>query len=66
MSSEPVQAEWLNTTQLKSMAARRFAEFCQHNLTMAANQENFDAHLYQAAAKLVIERLEQAATGDQG
>ncbi|WP_298609825.1 hypothetical protein [uncultured Thiothrix sp.] len=67
MSSEPVRAEWLNTSQLKSTAARRFAEFCQQNFAVVANQENFDANLYQEAAKLVIERLEQAAnTGDQG
>ena len=67
MSSEPVRAEWLNTSQLKSMAARRFAEFCQQNFAATSNQPNFDAHLYQQAAQLVIERLEQAAAqGDQG
>lgn len=67
MSSEPVRAEWLNAAQLTSTAARRFAEFCQQNFTVVSNQEHFDAELYQQAAKLVIERLEQAAaTGEQG
>jgi len=67
VSSEPVRAEWLHATQLKSTAARRFAEFCQQNFAAISNQANFDAELYQEAANLVIERLEQAATtGEQG
>jgi acyl-homoserine lactone acylase PvdQ len=68
VSSEPVRAEWLNTSQLKSTAARRFAEFCQQNFAATSNQAQFDAALYQEAAKLVIERLEQKAStsGDQG
>ncbi|TXH70997.1 MAG: hypothetical protein E6Q85_07550 [Thiothrix sp.] len=67
MSSEPVRAEWLYTSQLTSAAARRFAEFCQQNFAVVSNQESFDASLYQEAAKLVIERLEQAAIkGEQG
>lgn len=66
MSSEPVQAEWLNAIPLKSKAARRFTEFCQQNLAVAAQQENFDLHLYREAVRLVIERLEHAATtGEQ-
>ena len=67
MSSEPVRAEWLSASQLKSTAARRFAEFCQQNFAATSTQDSFDASLYQEAAKLVIERLEQAATvGEQG
>lgn len=67
MSSEPARAEWLNVAQLKTTAARRFAEFCQQNFAAVSSQDNFDAELYQEAAKLVLERLEQAAsTGEQG
>lgn len=66
MSSEPARAEWLNASQLKSTAARRFAEFCQQNFAVLSHQDNFDANLYQEAAKLVLERLERAAmTGEQ-
>lgn len=68
MSSEPVRIAWLNPAQLKSITARRFAEFCQQNFAATSNQPNFDAELYQEATKMVIERLEQQAAvpGDQG
>ncbi|MFZ1344962.1 hypothetical protein [Thiothrix eikelboomii] len=67
MSSEPVRAEWLSTTQLKSTAARHFAEFCQQNFAAVSNQAHFDPHLYKEAAQWVLERLEQASSlGEQG
>lgn len=69
MSSEPVRAEWLLTTSLKSTAARHFAEFCQQNFAAVSSQPQFDAKLYQEAANWVIECLEQAQAatiGEQG
>lgn len=68
MSSEPVRAEWLPITQLKTTAARQFAEFCQQNFAAVSSQADFDAALYQEAAQWVLECLEQQAArpGEQG
>ena len=66
MSSESIQAEWLKPAQLKSTAARRFAEFCQeYDLAKQAQLEQEEVSLYFAAAQLVINRLEKMAQGEQ-
>ncbi|MEZ5535045.1 MAG: hypothetical protein R3F02_05405 [Thiolinea sp.] len=66
MSSEPVNVDWLNTKSLKSVTARRFAEFCAKDFSETvkpAEADNPDTDLYKEAARLVIERIEAAVAG---
>lgn len=51
-------AQVLPPVPLKTAAARRFMEFCQHDFQRHAHADGFDPNVYADAVKLVVERLE--------
>jgi hypothetical protein len=64
--SSPVNVDWLNPDRLKSVTARRFAEFCIKDYTAkndGAEGGQAEDDLYKEAAQLVIERIEAAVSG---
>jgi hypothetical protein len=48
----------VDADQLKTAAARRFAQFCLQDFPTHTNADGFDPVIYDDAAKLVISRLE--------
>ncbi|MEZ5450549.1 MAG: hypothetical protein R3E95_22870 [Thiolinea sp.] len=60
MSSESMSTPWLDLSNLNSVTARRFAEFCLQDSKEYQDPDDPDQALYQAATRLVIERIEQA------
>lgn len=65
MSSEPVNLDWLKTSDLKSVVAQRFAEFCANDFTTNNLAEEPDSDLYKEAVQLVIKRIESSTPRDQ-
>lgn len=68
--SSPVNVDWLNPDSLKSVTARRFADFCARDFTTtfdagSAESDSAETGLYKEAAQLVIERIEAAVAGDK-
>lgn len=51
-------AQILPPVPLKTAAARRFMEFCQHDFQSHARADGFDPNVYADAVKLVVDRLE--------
>ncbi|MGB0846262.1 MAG: hypothetical protein ACPGSM_06040 [Thiolinea sp.] len=64
MSSESMNMDWLDQNNLKSVAARRFAEFCQQDIEAYDDPDDPDKTLYQEASMLILQRIEKAVTGD--
>lgn len=56
--------DWLDKNSLKSVAARRFAEFCKQDILNNDDPDDPDNDLYREAAKLVLQRLERAIHGE--
>ena len=65
MSSDSLNTDWLDVKSFRSVAARRFAEFCQQDFKDKSQDQSFDATLYQDACRFILERLEQAMDGDK-
>ncbi len=63
MSSDSMEADWLDKTNLNSAAARRFAEFCKQDILSYDDPDDPDKNIYREAASLVLQRLEQAVSG---
>lgn len=63
MSSDPMNTDWLDVSSLKSVAARRFAEFCQQDFAEQQTGADFDAELYREASRYIVERIEQSIVG---
>lgn len=49
---------WLKEDQLTTKVARRFVRFCEEDIEQRAKGEEFDAEIYEAAVRLVLEKLE--------
>lgn len=64
MSSESMNMDWLDQNNLKSVAARRFAEFCRQDIEAYDDPDDPDKALYQEASMLILHRIEKAVTGD--
>lgn len=59
--SDNTDLRWLKPSQLKG-AARRFAEFCKTDIKHQAKVDNdFDLESYDAAAKLILNKLQTPA-----
>lgn len=56
--STPDFLQNLQPAELKTAAARRFADFCVQDFVQHSDVEGFDPEVYAGAARLVIERLE--------
>ncbi len=59
--SSPKTPDFLQTLkpeQLKTAAARRFADFCLQDFPSHAHAEGFDPQVYADAVSMVIARLE--------
>ncbi len=56
--STPDFLQNLRPTELKTAAARRFADFCLQDFDHQAGTEGFDPEAYADAVKLVVGRLE--------
>lgn len=54
----------LQPAELKTAAARRFADFCLQDFDQHMDEEGFDLDVYADAVKLVVERLEAARRGE--
>ena len=65
MSSDSINTDWLDTKSLNSVAARRFAEFCQQDIQTYDDPEDPDNKLYHEAAFLMLKRIEKAVRGEQ-
>lgn len=68
MSAESVTVDWLNPKRIKSVIARRFAEFCAKDFVAqheAAEMTAAEANLYKDAAQLMVERIEAMASGSR-
>lgn len=63
MSSDAMDMDWLDKTSLKSVAARRFAEFCKRDMLTYDDPDDPEKDLYREAASLVLKRIEQAVSG---
>ncbi len=49
---------WLKEDELTTKVAQRFASFCEDDIEQRAKNENFDADIYEAAVRLVLDKLE--------
>ena len=49
---------WLKEDDVTTKIAQRFVDFCDEDIEIRANAENFDADIYCDAMKLIIERFE--------
>lgn len=58
LESIPDFLKTLQPEQLKTAAARRFADFCLRDFTTHSKADGFDPQVYADAASLVIARLE--------
>ena len=65
MSSNSMDMDWLDQNSLKSVAARRFAEFCKQDILAYDDPDDPDKDLYREAAGMVLQRLEQAVSGER-
>lgn len=64
MSSDSVHMDWLDANSFKSVAARRFAEFCQQDIEEYTAQDDPEKALYREAAQLILQRIENTISGD--
>ena len=64
MSSDTTNMSWLHTDSLKSVAAHRFAEFCQKDIETYDDSDDPDKTLYREAAAMILQRIEQAVSGE--
>lgn len=64
MSSDST-SDWLNSGDLKSATARRFAEFCKKDFQINNPADEAENRLYQEAAQMIIARIEELAAGDK-
>lgn len=65
MSSDPTNISWLDKSSLKSVAARRFAEFCQRDIATYDAPDDPDKTLYHEAASLILQRIEKTVGGEK-
>ena len=65
MSSDAMDMDWLDQNSLKSVAARRFTEFCKQDILIYDDPDDPDKDLYREAASMVLQRLEQAVSGER-
>jgi len=49
---------WLKEDELTTKVAQRFASFCEEDIEQRAKDEAFDADIYEAAVRLVLDKLE--------
>lgn len=49
---------WLKEDELTTKVAKRFASFCEEDIEQRAKDEAFDADVYEAAVRLVLDKLE--------
>lgn len=56
---------WLKEDQLTTKVARRFACFCEEDIEQRAKNEAFDADIYEAAVRLVLDKLEEKDEEDK-
>lgn len=64
MSSDSMDTDWLDSSGLNSVAARRFAEFCKQDILSYNEADDPDKVLYREAASFVLQRIEQAVSGE--
>lgn len=65
MSSDSMDTDWLDNNSLRSVAARRFAEFCKQDILAYDDADDPDKTLYRDAANMIIQRIESAVSGEQ-
>lgn len=53
---------WLKKEDITTKVAQRFVDFCDEDIEMRVNAENFDPDIYTDAMKLIIERFEAVDT----
>ena len=58
MSAE-LELRWLKAEKTKG-AAKRFAEFCKHDIKQQSKLDDFDLEKYQSAVKLVMRKLDNS------
>jgi len=49
---------WLKEDELTTKVAQRFAHFCEEDIELRAKGNTFDADIYEAAVRLVLDKLE--------
>ena len=49
---------WLKEDELTTKVAQRFASFCEEDIEQRAKNDAFDADIYEAAVRLVLDKLE--------
>lgn len=64
LEAAPDFLKTLQPEQLKTAAARRFADFCLHDFPTCGKADGFDPQVYADAASLVIARLEASRHGE--
>jgi hypothetical protein len=49
---------WLKEDELTTKVAQRFASFCGEDIEQRAKDDAFEADIYEAAVRLVLDKLE--------
>ena len=65
MSSDSMEMDWLDQNSLKSVASRRFAEFCKQDILAYDDPDDPEKDLYREASNLILQRLEQTISGER-